>query len=65
MPRILPPVAVVDTPEVSITEFAGNGSGGQSAISIARVVARGGWAEPWWGVVERRQLELKGVEGGD
>jgi len=70
MPRILPPVAVVDTPEVSITEFAGNGSSGQSAISIARVVARGGWAEPWqtpefdeWVVVTKGEVHIEHGHG--
>ena len=29
MPRILEPVTVVKTPEVDITEYAGNGSSGQ------------------------------------
>ena len=47
MPRILEPVTVVKTPEVDITEYAGNGSSGQPAVSIAKVVAQGGWAEPW------------------
>lgn len=47
MPRILDPVTVVKTPEVDITEYAGNGSSGQACISIANVKAEGGWAEPW------------------
>ena len=47
MPRVLEPVTVVKTPEVDITEYAGNGSSGQPAVSIAKVVAQGGWAEPW------------------
>lgn len=47
MPRILEPVTVVKTPEVDITEYAGNGSSGQACISIANVKAEGGWAEPW------------------
>jgi hypothetical protein len=47
MPRLLEPVTAVKTPEVDITEYAGNASSGQSGISIASVVAQGGWAEPW------------------
>lgn len=45
MPRILEPVTAVKTDEVEITEFAGNASSGQAGISIASVVAKGGWAE--------------------
>ena len=41
MPRVLEPVTVVKTPEVDITEYAGNGSSGQPAVSIAKVVAQG------------------------
>ena len=47
MPRVLEPVTAVKTAEVEITEYAGNASSGQPGISIASVVAQGGWAEPW------------------
>ena len=40
-------MTAVKTAEVEITEYAGNASSGQPGISIASVVAQGGWAEPW------------------
>lgn len=70
MPRILEPVTVVKTPEVDITEYAGNGSSGQPAISIAKVVAQGGWAEPWqtpefdeWVLVQEGKVHIEHSHG--
>ena len=70
MPRILQPVTVVKTPEVDITEFAGKGSSKQSAISIAKVVAQGGWAEPWqtpefdeWVLVNEGKVHIEHSHG--
>jgi len=44
---ITKPTTVVDTPEVRIDEFVGNASSGGPAISVARVVSKGKWAEDW------------------
>ena len=33
--------------EVQIDEFVGNASNGDPAVSIARVVSKGKWAEDW------------------
>ena len=70
MPRILEPVTVVKTPEVDITEYAGNGSSGQPAVSIAKVVAQGGWAEPWqtpefdeWVLVNEGKVHIEHSHG--
>ena len=69
MPRILEPVTVVKTPEVDITEYA-VGSSGQPAISIAKVVAQGGWAEPWqtpefdeWVLVQEGKVHIEHSHG--
>ena len=70
MPRILEPVTVVKTPEVDITEFAGNGSSKQPVVSIAKVVAQGGWAEPWqtpefdeWVLVNKGKVHIEHSHG--
>ena len=70
MPRILEPVTVVKTPEVDITEYAGNGSSGQACISIANVKAEGGWAEPWqtpefdeWVLVTKGKVHIEHSHG--
>jgi hypothetical protein len=70
MPRILEPVTVVKTPEVDITEYAGNGSSGQPAISLAHVKANGGWAEPWqcpefdeWVLIQKGEVHIEHSHG--
>ena len=70
MPSVLEPVTVVKTPEVDITEYAGNGSSGQPAVSIAKVVAQGGWAEPWqtpefdeWVLVNEGKVHIEHSHG--
>ena len=70
MPRILEPVTVVKTPEVDITEYAGNGSSGQPAISLAHVKAEGNWAEPWqcpefdeWVLIQKGEVHIEHSHG--
>jgi hypothetical protein len=55
---------------VDITEYAGNGSSGQPAISLAHVKANGGWAEPWqcpefdeWVLIQKGEVHIEHSHG--
>lgn len=64
------PTRVVDSKELSIDEYAGNGSNGEPQVSIARVTSKGTWTEDWktpqfdeWVLVLRGTIKLHHSDG--